>query len=227
MMLNKILILDDKADYEDFSTTRMITLLNEEQKLLIDYYRDSVALWSVVENGDDVQLIKDFNLYEYVFIHDSFDSPLIDGGLMPVLIKKLSLTSNVVLFSGGKQESNIPKKNFVDESIELGVWYYEILRRQYFNNLPNFLNSWIFMGSWDIKYLYDQYRNPKRERCYELFDQFKVKFEESHLSAIDSKPFQDLFALLGENNIDSIRQRYISLSDDEIIENMEDLIESF
>src|SRR6202000_2456314 len=102
--------------------------------------------------GDDVLLNKDFSPYGYIFIHDSYDDPIIEGGLKEVLIEKLSATSTVIFFSGTKKESSTANKVLADD-IE-GLFWYEVLQSQYFDCLPNFVKSRSIFGEYRIEYLY-------------------------------------------------------------------------
>ncbi|MBK8626361.1 MAG: hypothetical protein IPN86_12605 [Saprospiraceae bacterium] len=108
MTLNKIIILDDKAHSEDFSTSQVLSKLTVIEQSFVEYYENTERLWLERDNDDDIDLMKDFSNYPFIFIHDSFENPLVRDGLKAVLLEKLSKTSKVVLFSGSRTESENP-----------------------------------------------------------------------------------------------------------------------
>jgi hypothetical protein len=183
-------------------------------------------LWAQNEHGDDLILLKDFKAYPFVFIHDSFDNPLIQDGLKPILIEKLSKTSKVVLFSGGKAESNFPIEKIYDEDISKYSKYFEVRRDQYFHNLNNFLDSYIVSGNYEIKYLYNPFINPKKDKGYKLLDLIKLALEDSVQNAVDSNSFDALLTLFKCENRQKIKDRFLRMTDDEFVENLEDYIEN-
>ena len=93
MTLNKIIILDDKAPSEDFSTSQLLSNLTVGERLLVEYYESTETLWLESNKEDDIVLMKDFSNYPFIFIHDSFENPLVQDGLKPVLLEKLAKTS--------------------------------------------------------------------------------------------------------------------------------------
>ena len=139
---------------------------------------------------------------------------------------KLSKTSKVVLFSGGKQESSIPLEKIIDESDSKKIRFYEIKREQYFNNLKNFIDSFLLSGQYQIKYLYNPYLNPKKDKAYSLFEIIKTDLEESIQSAIESNSFNELLSLYEYKNTSEISSRFLKMTDDEFVENLEDFIEN-
>lgn len=225
-MSDRILILDDKPLKEDFSSLRILSSLNEQQRELIDYYENTEVLWLEADIGDDIVLMKDFSPYPFVFIHDSFDDRLVKDGLKAVIIEKLSVTSNVVLFSGSKNENSSPVRILFDKGISTSSGCYEILRRQYYYNLSRFLDSYILTGKFDIVYLYNEYVNPKKDLGYGLLKKIISELEFSTSRAVNSDSFRALLTLYGYAGIDLIINRFASMNDDDFIENLEDLIES-
>jgi hypothetical protein len=226
MTLNKIIILDDKAPNEDFSTSQLLSNLTVGERLLVEYYESTETLWLESNKEDDIVLMKDFSNYPFIFIHDSFENPLVQDGLKPVLLEKLAKTSKVVLFSGGKVESNCPIEKVFDESISKYSNCYEVKREQYFNNLKNFFDSYILTGKYQIKYLYNPYINPKKDLAYSLLESIKTDLEESIQSAIESNSFNELLSLYEYKNTSEISSRFLKMTDDEFIENLEDFIEN-
>lgn len=226
MTLDKILIIDDKAPEQDFSTSQALSKLKVGERPLVDYYENTEKLWVESNNVDDIDLIMDFSNYSFIFIHDSFENPLVRDGLKAVLFEKLSKTSKVVLFSGSRVESEIPVERIYDEQISNDTSCYEILRRQYFNNLKNFVDSYLITGEYQIKYLYNPYINPKKNKAYALFELIKSDLEESIQNAIESNSFNELLSLYGYTNASGISSRFLKMNDDEFIENLEDLIET-
>jgi hypothetical protein len=226
MTLLKLLILDDKLHNEDFSTSQLLSNLTVEERLVVEYYESAEKLWKESNNEDDIFLVKDFSNYPFVFVHDSFDNPIIRDGLKAVIFEKLIKTSKVVIFSGSKTESEFPVSRIYDERIAKHTYCYEILRRQYFNNFKNFIFSYFLFGQYRIKYLYNPYINPKKDKAYELFELIKVDLEESIQNAIGSNSFNELLSLYGYSNTSIISGRFLKMNDDEFIENLEDLIES-
>lgn len=223
MTLDKVLILDDKLSTENFSTMQAISLLDEKRRNLVDYYDETVSLWSESTDGDDIVLLQDFSRYPFIFIHDSFENPLVKDGLKAILFEKLNKTSKVVLFSGSRSESETPIEKIYDEKIS-GAVCYEILRRQYFNNLKNFIDSYLLTNKYDIRYLYNQYLQPRREMAYLLLEKIKTALEESIQTAIESDSFRDLLSLFGYDS-DATAHRFSMMTDDDFIETLEDLIE--
>ncbi len=226
MMQVKILILDDKASGDDFSTSQALSKLSHRERSLIDNYENTESLWAESSDNDDIELLTDFSNYPFIFIHDSFENSLLRDGLKPVLFEKLSKTSKVVLFSGSRSESEVPVERIYDEQISKHTSCYEILRRQYFNNLKNFINSYFVIGEFKIKYLYNPYISPTKDKAYILLQIIKTKLEESVQCAIESNSFNDLISLYGYEESFKISERFSKMTDDEIIERLEDLIEN-
>lgn len=227
MTLSKILILDDKALGEDFSTSQLLSKLTAEERLLVEYYESTETLWSEKNNEDDIVLMMDFSNYPFIFIHDSFENPIISDGLKAVLFEKLTKTSKVVLFSGSRTESELPVEKIYDYQISKNTYCYEILRRQYFNNFKNFIDSYLVLGQYHIKYLYNPYINPKKDKAYSLLQIIKIELEESIQNAIESNSFNELLSLYGYIKTSEILNRFSKMNDDEFIEKLEDLIETY
>ncbi|OKL39974.1 hypothetical protein [Pontibacter flavimaris] len=226
MMLDRIIIVDDKASSEDYSTYSVLDLLNPEQKERVEYHSDTKYLWKAADNEDEVVLLSSFKNFSYIFIHDSFNDPLLPDGLLPVLIKELSSTSKVVLFSGSKPDSSTPLRTQVDPSIATDIFYYEVLRRQYYTNLSSFIDSFFMFGEFRIKYLYNSDIPPFKDRGYELLHDIMDKLESSTTEAVYSKSFRDLLTLYNYDDIESVSKRFEAMSLDEIIEALEDLVEN-
>ena len=220
MTSDRILIIDDKGSDEKDSSGSAIRQLSKDQKALVAYHRNSEGLWE--EKGDDVRLLVDFSGYPFIFIHDSYDNPIILGGLKEVLIEKLSPTSTVVLLSGTKPENSDPVKAEID-----GLCWYEVRRVQYLDNLSRFIDSKAVFGSFQLKYLYDRYRDPKKDKCIILSDDIRVHLEESVYKAARSEPFLQLLTLLGhEDHVKRISERFSKLTDEEFLRSLEELIEN-
>jgi hypothetical protein len=225
-MLDKILILDDKAWDEDFSTSQLLTKLTDNERLFVDYYESTETIWVESKNADDIILMKDFSNYPFIFIHDSFDNSIIRDGLEAVLFEKLNQTSRVVLFSGSRTESEFPIEKIYDDQISKDTFCYEILRRQFFNNLKTFIESYLILGEYQIKYLYNPYLNPKKDKAYALFEIIITDLEESIQKAIESDSFNELLSLFRYENVTEIANRLLKMTDDEFIETLEDFIEN-
>lgn len=220
MMADKILIVDDKPDTEQRSTERILCSLKEEQRSLVIHVRDIAGCWK--DNGDDVVLLRDFTLFSYVFIHDSFDDPIIIGGLKELLIRKLMATSHVVLFSGEKDESAVPR---MGRSLSEGnIFWYELRRDQYVKNLGRFIESSFFFGEYKVKYLYDRYSSPLRDKAEDLIIKLRGLLEDSVLAAARSAAFRDLLDLLGYSEAEKIIARFSIMSDGEFSSALENLI---
>jgi hypothetical protein len=226
MKLNKIIILDDKAPSEDFSTSQLLSNLSVAQRVLVEYYESAETLWLESQKEEDIVLMKDFTNYPFIFIHDSFENPFFRDGLKAVLFEKLTKTSKVVLFSGSRTESELPVERIYDDQISKNTFCFEILRRQYFNNFKSFIDSYLLSGQFRIKYLYNPYVSPKKDKAYELFDIIKTDLEESIQNAIESDSFNDLLSLYGYIKTPEILIRFSKMNDDEFIESLEDLIET-
>lgn len=226
MTLDKIIIIDDKSIGQSFSSIEVISSLDETISVYIEYYESTTDLWLQNESEDDLKLLKDFSSYPFVFIHDSFDNPLVQDGLKPVLLEKLEKTSKVVLFSGSRGESNFPVERVFDESISKYSKCYEVNRHQYFNNLKNFIESYLVTGNYHIKYLYNPYINPKKDMAYSLLEFIKTDLEESIQNAVESNSFNELLSLYNNNNTTEIVKRFLKMTDDQFIEDLEDFIEN-
>ncbi|MBK8626362.1 MAG: hypothetical protein IPN86_12610 [Saprospiraceae bacterium] len=120
----------------------------------------------------------------------------------------------------------IRSKGFDDEKISKDSSCYEILRRQYYNNLKNFVDSYLVTGKYQIKYLYNPYINPKKDKAYTMLEKIKTDLEESIRSAIESNSFNELLSLYGYKNTSEISNRFLKMTDDEFVENLEDFIEN-
>ena len=81
-------------------------------------------------------------------------------------------------------------------------------------------------GEFKIKYLYNPYINPKKEKAYALLEIIRTDLEESIHCAIESNSFTELISMYGYKNIFEIKNRFLKMSDDELIENLEDFIEN-
>jgi hypothetical protein len=226
MTLDKIIIIDDKSISQSHSSIELVSKIDEIKSQFIEYYESTIELWSQNASEDDIILLKDFSVNPFIFIHDSFDNPLVQDGLQSDLIGKLSKTSNVVLFSGCKQESSMPLEKIIDESDSKKIRFYEIKREQYFNNLKNFIDSFLISGQYQIKYLYNPYLNPKKDKAYSLLEIIKTDLEESIQSAIESNSFNELLSLYEYKNTSEISSRFLKMTDDEFVENLEDFIEN-
>lgn len=225
MTSDKILILDDKPRNEDHSSFQAISQLNERQKMLVDYYETSNTLWTLIDNGDDVKLLKDFSPYKFVFIHYSFNDPIVGENVMTNLIDSLSTSSKVVLFSGNRIESETPVIRKLSDDIS-EYSHFEIRRSQYCNNLKRFIDSLLFSKEYQIKYLYNPYISPQKDKAYALFEIIKTDLEESIQNAIESNSFVELLSLYGYKNTSEISSRFLKMNDEEFIENIEDFIEN-
>jgi hypothetical protein len=223
MTLDKILILDDKSTREDFSSMQVLLSLSDMQRCVVDYYEVTDSLWIESTDGDDIVLLRDFSIYAFIFIHDSFENSLVKDGLKAILFEKLTLTSQVILFSGSRRENESPVKRIYDEKISKAVCF-EILRRQYFSNLKNFIDSYLLNGKYHIKYLYNPHLLPKKEKAYLLFDKIKIALEESIQFAVDSDSFSELLTLYGYDSVAAVH-RFSLMTEDVFIEKLEDLIE--
>lgn len=226
MLNNKILIIDDKPVSEDFSTINLLKTLNSDERILIDYFEDSNLLWKESKDGDDIELLMDFGKYSVIFIHDSYENPLVNEGLKAILIEKLSITSLVVLFSGSRDESEVPIKKVYDKQISKEALCYELLRRQYYKNFKNFINGFLLTEEYQIKYLYNSYINPLKDKAYVLLEMVRIDLEESVKFATESEEFKKLLILYDYKDLDEIIERFSQMDDDEFIEKLEDLIET-
>ena len=220
MRSDKLLIIDDKAlTYKDNSQSAIGRLTPDQQKC-VEFYREINHFWAA--SGDDVLLIKDFSSFAYIFIHDSFNEPIIQGGLMEVLIEKLWPAPRVVLYSGSKDESARPKK--VDSELTPGVSWYEIRRSQYIENLARFIDSAAVFGEYRIKYLYDRYGNPKMDKAQDLFSEVRRLLELSSGAAVASPAFDELLRLRGYTPTKEILARFADMTPEEFVQRIEKLI---
>jgi len=221
MRADKILIIDDKSKTEKYSSENAIDQLNDYQRSLVDHYRNATGFW--MQQDDDVLLNKDFSCYRYIFIHDSYDEPIIQGGLKEVLIQKLSVTSTVVLFSGTKKESITGQKVFADDIEE--VFWYELRRSQYFDGLSRFIESLVVFGDYKIEYLYNRYSDPKKDRGQELANEVRSHLEVSSQEAAHSNALVQLLQLFGYQDNESILERFSKLSDERFLSALDRLLQ--
>jgi len=129
----------------------------------------------------------------FIFIHESFPKLLPHEGLKAVLFEKLSSTSRIVLFSGAIRESATPIEIIYDK-YSSNYKCFKILRRQYFKNLQNFLESFLFLGVFQIQYLYNS-DTPKEVTIKELYKKIIILLDKSTESAVISTSFIELLKL--------------------------------
>jgi hypothetical protein len=213
MKPDKILIIDDRSTPTSYNPEDEINNLDEKYRSLIVLHKDKNTgnLW--LEEQDDVQLTQDFSAYSFIFMHDSHNDPLMQIGLKLILIQKLSATSTVVLFSGGKKEYNRPPEAKTSSDIP-GTSWYELKREQFFDNLSKFMESFGIFGEYRLNYLYDRYSAPKTDMKTILAGQIRDHLENSLSEAIHSKEFQELLKLSDYSDIEHIKTRLSQGSED-------------
>jgi hypothetical protein len=217
MKSDKLLIIDNKAGAERESSENVIAQLDESDRSLINHFRDITGFWE--EDGDDVKINVDISCYTYIFIHDSYDDPIIQGGLKELLIKRMSLTSTVVLFSGTKRESPTPQQLCHED-----ICWYELRRSQYFMNLPRFMESRSILGTYQIEYLYDSSKDPKTDKGQMLADEISDLLEISPQKAAGSAAFIELIKLFGGQYDEKVYERFANMSEDSFLSTIDRLI---
>ncbi len=225
-MPNRILIVDDKKKNEDFSSINALGALTSKQKELVDFEATTKLLWKNTNNGDDVELLQDFATYAFIFIHKSFRQLGIHERLLSNLITKLSVTSTIVLITGSHQESSTPIVAWINSLISSNTRYFTILRRQYYYNLGNFVNSKLLNDSFQIDYLYDSNKKPEMDKANALLKAIEVKLEESITVAINDPVFGELLNLLGynDNAIELAKKKFETLSAGKVMSDLSFLI---
>jgi hypothetical protein len=217
MKSDKLLIIDNRAGAERESSENAIAQLDEADRSLINHCRDITGFWE--EDGDDVKINVDISTYTYIFIHDSYDDPIIQGGLKELLIKRMSLISTVVLFSGTKPESPTPRKVCQDD-----ICWYELRRSQYFVNLCRFMESRSVFGAFQIEYLYDSSKDPKTDKGQMLADTISDLLEISPQKAAGSAVFIELIKLFGGQYDERVYDRFANMSEDLFLSTIDRLI---
>ncbi|CAN5548938.1 hypothetical protein BH11BAC2_BH11BAC2_06250 [soil metagenome] len=216
---DRIIIIDDKAHSEDLNTFKLLTELSHEQRPFIDYEFAISDFWRIEANGERILLLKDFSQYEYVFIHDSFKDPIIEERVKPLVAEKISKTSTVVFFSGSKKDSGIPIKLKFDEKLFPDLNVYEILRRNYYKGLANFIDSKIVLGNYDLKYLYNPALNPFRAKAVLLLEKIRIKMEVSLDTAVLSEELKELLLMkYSIEQVPDILTRFRGMGDDAFLE---------
>lgn len=227
----KVLIIDDKPENEDRSSISLLHRLTSDQRQLVDLVSNIKSLWLLNQNQDEIVELK-VNLEKYYFIllHQSINDPTVSEPinlLQPILPKDTRL----ILFSG-KRRSDLKAidtagvYNFTQNPKQL---HYEIRRSVFFDNFPNFLNSYLVSGVYRIEALYDHNFNVKKEKASILFHSLTMLLEESELQTIESKEFEEFFHLAGyqHDEVLLIRKNFLSKGYNEIYEYLEDELTKF
>ncbi|WP_442588891.1 hypothetical protein ACSBL2_22925 [Pedobacter sp. AW31-3R] len=215
----KILIIDDKDHSVSESSTKLISKLEESHRKFLTLRADIEGLWGANEQGDDVILLHDFRQYEYVFIHDSFNEPLILASLKESFINQVSFQTQLVFFSGSRSRSRTPKQERL-RNINPDVSYYAINRSQYFENMNNFLDSAI-LGRQDIIHLYDK-SNPIRSVVQEeLKKAIMVDLEESIEKAARGVNMEKLLEFLKITDISGYVETFAKKDDIDFIRSLD------
>ncbi len=205
MKADKILIIDDRPSSAPHNPEDEINNLDEKYRSLIVLHKDrnTRSLW--LEDQEDVRLLQDFSVYSFVFIHDSHNDPLLQTGLKLILIQRLSVTSTVILFSGGKEECSRPEPK--TSSDIPGTSWYELKREQFFDNLSKFMESVSIFDEYRLNYLYDRYSTPRADLKNILAGRIRDHLENSLSEAIHSKEFQELLKLSHYSDIETIQAK--------------------
>lgn len=218
-MIFKILIIDDKEPSVSESSAKLFSKLEESHRKLVELRADIEGLWGPNEQGNDVILLHDFTQYKYVFIHDSFNEPLILASLKESFINQVSLQTQLVFFSGSRGRSRTPKQESL-KNITPKVSYYVINRSQYFENMDNFLDSAI-LGKQDIMQLYDK-SNPIRSVVQEeLKKAIMVDLEESVEKAAKGENMLRLLDFLKITDIALYVENFANKDDNDFIDSLD------
>jgi hypothetical protein len=228
-MSDKIMIIDDKPITEDYSSRILKETFGQEHLGPVDFYFTYEQLWVIDDSDLSVQLLMDFNKYQFVFIHASQNN---DSFLLPVkfknrIITEISKNSKVVLFSGQRPESKTIMETQLETTDKTAkpVYYFEIKREQYFKNMSNFIDSKIILDNFQLKFLYNPMLKPKREKGYMFLEKIKRDLETSVEKAIESESFKELVSLCGkEEHYLKGKEMYKNLEYNVIIERLKKLI---
>lgn len=220
MMSNKLLIIDDKPSQEKESSEIVFGNLTETQRSRIDFSKTIEGLW--LQEDVKIQLIKDFSPYSYIFIHDSYDHPLIDSDMIEVVVEGLWPTSRVVLYSGGREDARSGEEP--GKVIE-GISWFEIRRSLYAQNLACFIDSSFVFGSYDIKYLY-QGGDPRDDKANELYEEIRTLLEVSSSDVVGSASFAELLRLKKNEPTRDLLDKLAGIPRTELASRLENLMKS-
>lgn len=220
---DKILIIDDKIADQGYSTVSLLESLTEVDKKKIEFHKSLEQVCDFGDDGESVYLKIDLELYSFVFIHGSYDDPLLDENSLDILIREFSKKAIVVLFSGSKRETVTPALLNLSE-VSGYVKYYGIKRQQYFDNFHNFISSYNIYKEYRIKYLYDGFSFPKQDRGNELKDEIEVALEISKDNVLNSSIFSTFLELYNLNSSSYFLNSVRSCDELEFLDILENVI---
>ncbi len=229
--IKRIIIVDDKAEDQKYSSLSLMSRLTSDQIDLVNVIASTKDLWvfDAIKN-EIVKLKINFERIDFLFIHQSFDNPVIDEPikrLMPLIPE----SAKIVLFSGGGRADLqlIDSEKLYDFTQNPIQMHYEIRRSIWYQNFPNFLNSFLQSGKFRIEALYDASFNVVKEKAVQIFIKLEDYLKSSEYALVNSKEFEDFFLMAGyaTNEIDKIKINYLSMDYLEIYESLENELTKF
>jgi hypothetical protein len=222
-MTAKVLIIDEKSIGQKHNSAQLLKGLNEVQRGLVELHESSYELWELNKNEDAIEkCFIDLTQFNFIFLHQSYDDPILSEPR--ILLDQLPNGVQLVLFSGerseGLNDDNDEEYNFPQDPNKP---HFEIRRSIYFENFPNFLDSYLVSGTFRIEALYDKNFSIKKEEVQKLFNLIKSKLEESEKLAAESHEFSKFFELAGyeANETKKIVENYKTFDHNQFLEALE------
>lgn len=218
----KVIIVDDKKTGNSFSFKDKVVELSSELKHFFFFYE---YLDNIVQLNDDRDEILDlkvnFNNISWMFVHQNIKHPFADKP--HILLKHLPLHCGLVLFSG-KKSSNLSmvdtRESYSFPQLENRP-HYEIERSILYSRFERFIGTEKILGYFDLRALYEPEYNIQEIVIEELVKLIEV-YEKNTIELDRFKMLLD-YLNYSPNQIDSIIERFRSISCGEIIENLKQI----
>jgi len=204
-IMEKLLFIDDKKIDGVCTGHKLMASLDADQRELVvfihsteDYFRKS---------GEKFKLRRP-KRYKFVFVHDSFDEPMLESGDIKNLEEQLA--GKLIYFSGTKKD-DIKKRTLCRESL--------------YERFKGFLDISIKVGSYKIDALF---RN--NYRCWYARDLLNaIRFHSGELveKAISTSEFQDLYKIKNYNpaQFERIKNNFRSNNYEHLDKALDDLVD--
>jgi hypothetical protein len=154
--LKPILLIDDKKEGQ-YRGELFIENLPDDLRVLVDFHFDVNQLFKIV-NEWDVKLLFDLEKYVSVFLHHSYNDPLVNESQLSHIRNNLQ-NSELLIFSGGT-DNNLQRR--------------QIRRETLFTYLGKAIDAYKKIGIFPNVYLFDRSIN----RFYPIIDQMIQILEE-------------------------------------------------
>ena len=154
--LKPILLIDDKREGQ-YRGELFIENLPDDLRVLVDFHFDVNQLFKIV-NEWDVKLLFDLEKYVSVFLHHSYNDPLINESQLSHIRNNLQ-NSELLIFSGGT-DNNLQRR--------------QIRRETLFTYLGKAIDAYKKIGIFPTVYLFERSIN----RFYPIIDQMIQILEE-------------------------------------------------